>query len=92
LQRQATVAEGSGSNSQASSAEVRELKIKLSRVNRELQALSCQLQEEKDKSAKKDQMIKDMQEEKDGLSLKFEAQNDLLNKNNIKHDINAESK
>eukprot|EP00347_Sterkiella_histriomuscorum_P016618 403352497 len=64
--------------------EVRDLKISMSRKEKELKDLKEQLQQALVKSNEKDQQIELLQQERDNLRLKNEIMSECLDKNNIK--------
>ena len=72
-----------GSQAQVSNSELRELKLKLARKEKEAKDLKDELSEIKKTGAVKAGNFDEMQNERDQLIMKNEALNELLSKNNI---------
>jgi len=70
----------------ANPAEVRELKIKLSQRDRELRELQQKLKDQQLIIDQRDKTIKEIEKEKDNITLKSEAMAEKLKTNNIEFD------
>lgn len=72
-----------GAQANVSTSELRELKLKLARSEKENRELKEQIQELKKTGSAKASNFEELQNERDQLVMKNEALNDLLSKNNI---------
>ena len=77
-----TASGGGGANP----AEVRELKIKLSQRDRELRDLQQKLKDQQIIIDQRDKTIKEIEKEKDNITLKSESMAEKLKSNNIEFD------
>lgn len=74
---------GGGSQANVSNSELRELKLKLARVEKEAKQLKEELENFKKTGVAKASSFDELQNERDQLIMKNEALNELLSKNNI---------